>query len=107
MALATQRQHRLLELFENTSLVELRCATSGRGTPRHDCRANCATAGFSTQQLPSRRTNPVPIGLLRLETPPPKLRHGGTPETILVTDLVTAHTSPGHDNGPQAELAGR
>jgi len=35
------------------------------------------------------------------------LRHSGTPETIPVTDLVTAHTSAGHDNGPQAELAGR
>jgi len=35
------------------------------------------------------------------------LRRGGTPETILVTDLVTAHTSAGHENGPQTELAGR
>jgi hypothetical protein len=34
------------------------------------------------------------------------LRRGGTPETILVTDLVTAHTSPGHDNGPQALARG-
>ena len=35
------------------------------------------------------------------------LRHGGTPETLLVTDLVRTHTSPGHENDPQAKLAGR
>jgi hypothetical protein len=35
------------------------------------------------------------------------LRHGGTPETIVASDLVRTHTFPGHDNGPQAELAGR
>ena len=35
------------------------------------------------------------------------LRRCGTPETPLVRDLVTAHTSPGHENGPQAKLAGR
>jgi len=35
------------------------------------------------------------------------LRRGGTPETILVTDLVTARTPAGHDNGPQARLTGR
>jgi hypothetical protein len=35
------------------------------------------------------------------------LRRSGTPETILVSDLVRTHTSPGHENGPQAELAGR
>jgi len=36
-----------------------------------------------------------------------ELRHGGTPETLLVTDLVRTHTSPGHENDPQARLAGR
>jgi len=35
------------------------------------------------------------------------VRHSETPETILVSGLVRVHTSPGHENGPQAELAGR
>ena len=35
------------------------------------------------------------------------LRHSGTPQTALVRDLVRTHTSPRHENGPQAELAGR
>jgi len=35
------------------------------------------------------------------------LRHSGTPETALVRDLVRTHTSPEHENGPQAKLAGR
>jgi len=35
------------------------------------------------------------------------VRHGETPETALVRDLVRTHTSPEHENGPQAELAGR
>jgi len=35
------------------------------------------------------------------------LRRCQTPETIVVSDLVRTRISPGHDNGPQAELAGR
>ncbi len=35
------------------------------------------------------------------------LRNSGTPETALVRDLVRTHTSPRHENGAQAELAGR
>jgi hypothetical protein len=35
------------------------------------------------------------------------VRRHGTPETNLVSDLVRTHTCPGHENGPQAELAGR
>jgi len=36
-----------------------------------------------------------------------QLRRCETPETIVVSDLVRTHTSPAHDNGPQAKLAGR
>ena len=32
------------------------------------------------------------------------VRDCGTPETSLVSDLVRTHTSPGHENGPQAKL---
>jgi len=35
------------------------------------------------------------------------VRRRGTPETTLVSDLVRTHTCPTHENGPQAELAGR
>ena len=36
-----------------------------------------------------------------------QVRRGETPETSLVSGWVRMHTSPGHENGPQAELAGR
>jgi hypothetical protein len=42
----------------------------------------------------------VPVHLIQV-------RRCGTPETPLVRDLVRTHTSPGHENGPQAKLAGR
>ena len=35
------------------------------------------------------------------------VRHSETPNTSVVSGLVRTHTSPGHGNGPQAELAGR
>ena len=36
-----------------------------------------------------------------------QVRRHETLKTIVVSDLVRAHTCPGHDNGSQAELAGR
>ena len=44
----------------------------------------------------SQSCSNVPVHLI-------KLRLCGTPETI----VVRTHTFPGHDNGPQAELASR
>jgi hypothetical protein len=107
MALAAQPQHRLSALFEDTSLVELRCATSG---PWH-------SPTRLPGQLCDRRVFDPATAVSRHQSRPNQahssryaakhLRNGGTPEKILVTDLVTAHTSPRHENGPQAELAGR
>jgi hypothetical protein len=56
--------------------------------------ARAATARKSTRRAPSRAIRPIPVMRNR-------------PETILATDLVTARTPAGHDNGPHARLTGR
>jgi hypothetical protein len=53
-----------------------------------------APPGKTTRRAPSRNTQPIPSMLKGLDIPQPDVRHSGTPETILVTELVTAHTSP-------------